>query len=301
MLVVGAGATGVQVASIFNEFGARVQLFEAGQRILSSEDIDISAAVASEFRNSGMDVRENFGTIESFEQTPTAIRMNYSKDGRIDSAEATLIVVAVGWVADVVALNLSCTGAETDQRGFLKVDAYMRTSAPHIFAAGDITGQMMLIPQALQQGFVAGTNAVQGATLEIGEHVSPIGSFTNPEYAQVGLTEAKARGTFEIVTAVIRFDATTRTIIDGRKFGFCKLIGDRKTAQILGCHVAGERAVEIVQVAAIAIAAKMGLGDLARIPLSFPTYAGILALAAASAARQLNLPLSWQKFHSQSL
>jgi dihydrolipoamide dehydrogenase len=160
---------------------------------------------------------------------------------------------------------------------------------------------LLLVPQALQQGFVAGTNAVRDATLEVGEHVSPIGSFTNPEYAHVGLTEAKARERYEIVTAEIRFDTTTRTIIDGCKFGFCKLICDRKSAQILGCHVVGERAVEIVQVAAIAIAAKMRLDDLARIPLSFPTYAGILALAAASAARQLNLSLSWQKFHGQNL
>ena len=92
----------------------------------------------------------------------------------------------------------------------------------------------------------------------------------------MGLTEAKARETHDVVTAVIRFDSTTRTIIDGRKMGFCKLIVDRTTCRILGCHVVGERAVEITQVAAIAIAARMRVDDLAHIPLSFPTYAGIL-------------------------
>jgi dihydrolipoamide dehydrogenase len=130
--------------------------------------------------------------------------------------------------------------------------------------------------------------------MTIGSPVCPIGSFTDPEYAQVGLTEAKARETRDVATAVVRFDSTTRTIIDGRKVGFCKLIADRNTYQMLGCHVVGERAVEITQVAAIAIAAGMRVDDLARIPLSFPTYAGILARVAASAARELNLKVNWQ-------
>ena len=100
MLVVGAGATGVQVASIFNAYGSQIQLFQTGRRILPSEDEDISAAVSAAFRESGIVVRENFGTIESFEKTPTGVRMIFSKDGNRDSAEATLAVVAVGWVAD---------------------------------------------------------------------------------------------------------------------------------------------------------------------------------------------------------
>ena len=137
----------------------------------------------------------------------------------------------------------------------MRVDAYLRTSAPHIFAAGDITGRLLLVPEAIHDGFVAATNAVRGATMTIGNRVSPIGSFTDPEYAQVGLTEAKARENNDVVTAIVRFDSTTRTIIDRRTAGFCKLIVDRASYKILGCHVVGERAVEITQVAAIAIAA----------------------------------------------
>jgi pyruvate/2-oxoglutarate dehydrogenase complex dihydrolipoamide dehydrogenase (E3) component len=300
MLVVGAGATGVQVASIFNAYGSRIQLFQTGPRILPSEDEDVSAAVSAAFRESGIVVHENFGTIDSFEKTPTGVRMIFSKNGDRDSAEATLAVVAVGWVADTTGLSLAAAGVETDLRGFVKVDGYLRTSTPHIFAAGDITGRQMLVPQAIQDGFVAATNAVQGPRMTIGDPVSPIGSFTDPEYAQVGLTEAKARETHDVVTAVIRFDSTTRTIIDGRKVGFCKLIADRMTCRMLGCHVVGERAVEITQVAAIAIAAKMRVDDLARIPLSFPTYAGILARVAASAARELNLKVSWQAHQVES-
>jgi Pyridine nucleotide-disulphide oxidoreductase, dimerisation domain len=92
----------------------------------------------------------------------------------------------------------------------------------------------------------------------------------------------------------VRFDSTMRTIIDGRKTGFCKLIVDRNTARILGCHVVGERAGEIVQVAAIAIAAGMRVDELAHVPLAFPTYTGNIAYAAADAARQLELDVSWR-------
>ena len=299
MLVIGGGATGAQVASIFNAFGSRVQLFQAGARILPTEDEEVSVAVAAAFRESGIVVREDFGDIEYFEKTPSGVRMIFSKDGARNSAEAALAVVAVGWVANTAGLSLATAGVEIDHRGFVRVDAYLRTSAPHIFAAGDITGRLMLVPQAIQDGFVAATNAVRGSAMTIGDQEPPIGSFTDPEYAQVGLTEVKARETHDVVTAVVRFDSTTRTIIDGRTTGFCKLIVDRATYKILGCHVVGERAVEITQVAAIVIATGMRVDDLAQVPLSFPTYAGILARVAASAARELNLKLICQAHQAE--
>jgi len=96
------------------------------------------------------------------------------------------------------------------------------------------------------------------------------------------------------VTAAVRFDSATRTIIDGRPAGFCKLIVERATYKILGCHVVGERAIDITQAAAIAIAAGMRVDEVARVPLSFPTYTGIFGRAAASATRQLNQKVSSQ-------
>jgi pyruvate/2-oxoglutarate dehydrogenase complex dihydrolipoamide dehydrogenase (E3) component len=288
MLVIGGGATGAQVASIFNAFGTQVQLFQAGRRILPTDDEDVSAEVARAFRQSGIVVHENFGTIEAFEKTPSGVRMIYSKDGEQRSTAAALVVVAVGWVANSAALNLASAGVATDERGFVRVDAAFRTSVPHISAAGDIVGHLMLVPQAVHQGFQAATNAVRQSTAEIGDQVSPIGSFTDPEYAQVGVTEARARELHDVVVARVPFDATARTIIDGRTNGFCKLIADRATHKILGCHVVGERAVDIVQVASVAMAAGMRVDELARIPLSFPTYAGMLGRAAANVARQIS-------------
>jgi dihydrolipoamide dehydrogenase len=294
MIVIGGGATGAQVASVFNAFGSRIQLFQSGPRILPTEDEEVSAAVAAAFRDSGIEVREDFGIIESFEKTTGGVRMFFSKDGRRDSSEAALAVTAIGWSANTADLNLDRVGVEIDTRNFVRVDEYQRTSAPHVFAAGDVTGRMMLVPQAIQEGFVAATNAVRGATMKTLEGAAPVGSFTEPEYAQVGLTETQSRAKGEIVVAKVRFDATTRTIIDGRTNGFCKLIVDSRTRQILGCHVVGERAVEIAQVAAVAVSARMRVDDLAQVPLSFPTYAGVLGRVAAQATRRLNLNLDWQ-------
>jgi pyruvate/2-oxoglutarate dehydrogenase complex dihydrolipoamide dehydrogenase (E3) component len=294
MLVIGGGATGLQVASIFHAFGSRVEVFQTGRRILSGEDEDVSAAVAAAFREAGVVVHENLSALESFEKTPPGVRMHFSRDQKRESAEASLAVVAVGWTADTAELKLSAGGIETDDRGFVRVDPYLRTSAPHVFAAGDVTGRLLLVPPALQDGFVAATNAVRGAAVTIGDQPNPHGSFTDPEYARVGLTEAEARETHDVVTSVLRFDATTRTIIDGRTLGFCKLIADRATAKVLGCHVVGERAVEIVQLASIAMSAGMPVTQLARVPLSFPTYGGILGRVAARAAREINREASWQ-------
>ena len=294
MLVIGGGATGAQVASIFNAFGSRIQLFHTGNRILPAEDEEVSDAVACAFRRSGIEVNENFGTIDSFEKTPAGVRMHFSKDGKQKSAEATLAVAAVGWVANTARLELENADVKTDHRGFIRIDSFLRTSAPNVYAAGDITGRLMLAPQAIHDGFIAATNAVKGATMEIPHQAAPIGSFTDPEYAQVGLTEAQARTNHEIVVATICFDSTTRTIIDGRTDGFCKLIADRQTRKILGCHVVGERAVEIAQVAAVAMAGGMRVENLAQVPLSFPTYAGILARVAATVTRQLNIRMVWQ-------
>ena len=287
MLVIGGGDTGLQVASIFNAFGSRVQLLQAGPRILPAVDEDIAAEVAGGFRESGIEIREDFGVIDSFEKTAAGVRVNFSKDGVRGHAEASLAVIAVGWTANTSGLDPGVAGVQLDERGFVTVDEYMRTSAHGVYAAGDVTGRLMLVPQALQEGFVAATNAVQGPTLQFADPVSPVGSFTDPEYAQVGLTEARAREHHDVLTTVVRFDAVARTIIDGRTDGICKLVTDRTTHRMLGCHIVGERAVDIVQLAAIAITTGMSVEDFLRIPISFPIYAGILTRATAAAAREL--------------
>lgn len=292
MLVIGAGATGVQVASIFNAFGARVTLYEAAPRILMSEDDDVAAAVGAALKASGIEVLEDAGTIERFDPGPDGVRMIHSRDGVRGVLEKALVVVAVGWVGNTADLNLAAVGVELDARGYVKVDSELRTTTPHIFAAGDVTGHLMVVHEATREGYRAATNAVLGETTALPAEVSPLGSFTDPEYASVGLTETAARKTHDVIIATERFDSLPRPIIDGRPTGFCKLIADRRLHTILGCHIVGERAVELAQLAAIAIAADMKVDQLALVPFSFPTYAAALGRVAVNAARELEAPVT---------
>jgi len=290
MLVIGAGATGVQLASIFNAFGSEVTLFEAAPQILMSEDPDVAAVVSAALSASGIHVLTDAGSIERFEPCPTGVRLIYTDHDGPDQIDATLAVVAVGWVANTADLNLAAAGVRTDARGYLQVDGDLRTTAGHIFAAGDVTGRVMVVHEALREGYVAATNAVLGRTIALPAEVSPIGSFTDPEYASVGLTEATARKTRSVIVATERFETLPRPIIDGRTTGFCKLIVDQQLHTVLGCHIVGERAVELAQVAAVAMAAGITVEQLALTPFSFPTYANALGRAAVAAAGQLNPP-----------
>jgi pyruvate/2-oxoglutarate dehydrogenase complex dihydrolipoamide dehydrogenase (E3) component len=176
----------------------------------------------------------------------------------------------------------------------------LRTTVPHIFAAGDVTGRALVVHEAVREGLVAATNAVLGATTALSPKVSPIGSFTDPEYASVGLTEAAARENHEVVATAVRFDSLPRPIIDGRQTGFCKLLVDRELHTILGCHVVGERAVELTQLAATAMAAKMPVEELALVPFSFPTYANALGRAAILAAIELDHTGKWAVDHLET-
>jgi len=287
MLVIGGGMTGLQVASIFHAFGTRVTVFQRGPRILPDEDEDVARDVAVQLRATGIAIREGFGAIERFERTAAGVRMTHAKNGRRETAEAALVVSAVGWAADATSLDPAAAGVALDDRGFVKVDEYLATSAPHIFAAGDVTGRSVLVPPAVSDAHAAATNAVRGPSVAPAAQPIPMGGFTDPEYAHVGLTEAEAGRRSNIVVGVVRFDEVARTIIDGRTAGFCKLVAERATKRIVGCHVVGDRAADIVQSAAIAMQGGLTVDELARQSFAFPTYLGILGRAAYRTARTL--------------
>lgn len=284
LLVIGAGATGMQVASIFNAFGTHIVLAQNGPHIAPTEDEDVSTELARAYREDGVDVFEECGGVRSFESAARGVRATFPHR----TIETQLAVRCTGWIADTTGLNLSAAGVATDARGFVAVDHFLRTNVPHIFAAGDILGHDMLVPQAVRDGYLAGGNAATGELRNLPKDADPIGSFTDPEYAKVGLTESQARRQYDALVASATYDETTRPIIDGRTRGFCKIVVDRGSQALLGCHIVGERAVEVAQMAAIAMTARMKVGDIARIPLSFPTYGNVFGRAALRAARILN-------------
>ena len=132
-----------------------------------TEDEELSQAVSASLRASGIQVDEDAGTIERFEQCPSGVRMVRSTSDGESSVDSAVAVVAVGWVAATTELHLDRAGVETNRRGYIDVDRHLRTSAPHIFAAGDATGRAMVVHEAVREGLVAATNAVLDAEIAL--------------------------------------------------------------------------------------------------------------------------------------
>jgi pyruvate/2-oxoglutarate dehydrogenase complex dihydrolipoamide dehydrogenase (E3) component len=291
VVVVGAAATGCQLASVFAAFGSRVHLLEVAPRILGGEDRVVSEGVAEVFSRRGIEILTDIGSVDRIDRENRRLRLSYTQNGETRVLDTEAVVLAVGWPGNVEALNLAAAGVET-QRGYVAVDDCLRTSAPNVFAAGDLTGRMMLVQSANYEGSLAAENAVLGEDRGYRHAIVPHGGFTDPEYGSVGLTERQARdeyGDEDCAVAVVPYTDLDRGVIDGRPDGSCKLIVSRSSRLVLGAHIVGEQAVEVVQVAATAMGAGMRIEQLANLELAYPTFTAIIGLAARQLIRQLDL------------
>ena len=291
VVVVGAAATGCQLASVFAAFGSRVSLLEVAPRILGGEDGVVSEGVAGVFSRRGIEILTGIGGVERIDREGGLLRLFYTQDGETRFLDTEAVVLAVGWPGNIDALNLAAAGVET-RRGYVEVDDCLRTSAPHVFAAGDLTGRMMLVQSANYEGSLAAENAVLGEDRAYRHAIVPHGGFTDPEYGSVGLSERQAReehGEEDCTVAVVPFTDLDRGVIDGRPDGYCKLIVSRSSRRVLGAHIVGEQAVEVVQLAATAMGAGMRIEQLANLELAYPTFTAIIGLAARQLIRQLDL------------
>ncbi len=291
VVVVGAAATGCQLASVFAAFGSRVRLLEVAPRILGGEDEVVSRGVADAFARRGIEILTGIGGVERIEKEGELLRLSYTQGDEVRTIDAEAVVLAVGWPANVDALNLAAAGVETS-RGYVLVDDALRTSAPHVFAAGDVTGRMMLVQSATYEGTLAAENASLGEARDYRHAIVPHGGFTDPEYGSVGLTERRAIdevGEEDCAVATVPYADLDRGVIDGHPDGACKLIVSRSSRRILGAHIVGEQAVEVVQLVAAAMGAGMRVEQLADLELAYPTFTAIVGLAARQLVRDLGL------------
>ena len=191
--VVGGAATGCQLVSVFAAFGARAHLLDAAPRLLPGEDEAVSRGMTEAFERRGIEVVTGIEGVRRIERTNGNVRLFYSWGGEERPLEVAAVVLAVGWPGNVEPLNLGAAGVETE-RGYVRVDDSLRTSAPHVFAAGDATGRMMLVQSATHEGEIAAENAVLGGSRSLKHAVVPHGGFTDPEYGSVGPNVAKTNG-----------------------------------------------------------------------------------------------------------
>jgi pyruvate/2-oxoglutarate dehydrogenase complex dihydrolipoamide dehydrogenase (E3) component len=289
LAIVGGAATGCQVASNFAAFGSRVTLLEIAPRILAQEDELISRELLHGFEASGIDVHTSIESVTRIETSKQGLSLVYNDEGEERSILAEAVLFAVGWEGNIDELNLNAAGVDTE-RGYVPVNQHLQSSAPHIFAAGDVTGRMMLVQSAGHEARIAAENAVIGPELRFEHRIVPHGGFTDPEYGSVGLTETAARASREeIVVAQVPYADLDRAVIDGHTEGAFKLIVSQETHRILGAHAVGEQALEIVQIAAAGMAAKMWVEQLAEMELAYPTFTAIIGLAARRIVHQLGI------------
>jgi pyruvate/2-oxoglutarate dehydrogenase complex dihydrolipoamide dehydrogenase (E3) component len=292
--VIGGADTGCQIASIFADFGSEVRLIEAGPRIVPGADSSISAALRQAFEAKGMTVTTG-ARVQALEPGNDQVIVRFTSGGPAEYAAADAVFAAVGWPASIQNLDLDAAGVESSPRA-IPVDDCLRTNVGHIFAAGDVNGLSKLVQTARLEGRIAAWNAVRGASRQMAYEVIPSGSFTDPEYGSVGMSEDEAAAEHDTAVGIARYDDLVRPVADGQTDGFCKLIADRRSHAILGAHVLGEYSAETVQVVATAMAAGMSVEQIAEMQFAFPTFTEAVSMAAQKACRSIGIgqfPPAW--------
>lgn len=280
--IVGTGHTGCQIASILAHFGTEVHMIDLRARIMPQEDELLSVVMAKEFAARGIRIRSGIDSIDGLSTGMSGgTVLHYKEAGESRSIKTDAVLLCVGWIGNTDRIGLEELGVEI-ARSYIKVDKYLRTNVPKLYAAGDVTGQMMLVSGATHEGHVAAVNAVTNAeTKKVAHTLVPTGSFTDPEYGAIGMRESQCRDAgIDYETSVIWCEDLTRAIIDDRTAGFCKMIADRRTHKVLGAHIVGERAVETVQLMATIMAGDLTVEQVADLELAFPTYSAIILMAA---------------------
>ncbi|MFD8249072.1 dihydrolipoyl dehydrogenase [Nocardia sp. NPDC059691] len=285
LVVIGGSAVGAEWASLFASFGSRVTIVELQDTLVPLEDADVGAALGRSFTKRGIAVLTG-STVEAIARTD-ALRVTVAGEhaGELD---ADVVLVGVGRRPNTADLGLDRAGIDTDPRGFIPVDERLSTGVEHVYAIGDVTGRALLAHVASHQGLTA-ADVIAGHPAHIDYTAIPAATFTHPEIASVGLTEAKARAAgHEVVTARFPFAALGRAKTFGETEGFVKIVAGQRHREVLGVHIIGPSASDLIAEGALAIALEATLDELADTIHAHPTL-GEIGMEAAMAG--LGLPV----------
>ncbi len=288
MAVVGAGASGAEIASGFARLGTEVLLLEALERVLPTEDSDISRLVERGFKQQGIDVHSG-SPVADVENSETGVSLTYGLPGADGSAGAPradvdYLVIAAGRGADVDGLGLAAAGVELDERGLVKVDGALRTSRPGVYAIGDLVAGPALAHKASDEGIIAVEDSAGQRTDPLSHVDIPRATFCTPNVGSFGLTEAEAREQgYDVVVGKVKYGAVGGGIVYGDPAGLVKLVGESRYGELLGGHIVGSRATELIQELVNVRALEGGFAEVARIVHGHPTLSEAVMEAGRSA------------------
>jgi dihydrolipoamide dehydrogenase len=248
IIILGGGAVGVEFASMYDDFGTEVTLVEVLDRIVPSEDPEISKALRKEFEARGIRVLSSTkADPESLEKTDSGVRMTVKSASGEDTLEAEMLLVAVGRKTVIENLNLGVTKVETNGRGEIVVDEYYRTAEPGVYAAGDVIGGYWLAHVANREGIIAAEHMAGEEPAPLDPNLVPRVTFCRPEIASFGLTEAQAKEQgYEVEVGKFPFRAVGKALIEGEASGFFKVVADSETDLIVGMHAIGPHVTELI-------------------------------------------------------
>ena len=285
VIVLGAGAVGVEFTSMYADFGADVTLVEMAERVLPEEDAEISAALQQAFEDRG--VRVLVGAkldVESIEQTDVGLKVDVEADGSTETIEAEALLVAVGRRTVVGDLNLDATGVEVDDDGHIRVDELYRTAEDGIYAAGDVIGGHWLAHAASHEGIVAVEHMAGEDPMPLDQDTVPRVTYSRPEVASFGLTreQAQDRG-HDAEEATFPFRAVGKALIQGEGDGFVKVVTETGTGRVLGMHAIGPHVTDLIAEGTFALLVEASAKELAMNVHPHPSLSEVIGEAAMAA------------------
>lgn len=274
MVVIGAGAVGVEFGSIFKSFGSEITIVEYLPRLVPNEDEDVSKELARVFRKRGIDTHVG-AKVDKVEKTSGGVKVSFTTaDGKQVVKEAEKVLVAVGRAPRTADLGLEKTKVQVE-RSFLRVDEWMQTAEPGIFAIGDVVaGLPQLAHVAAMAGMVVAAKVAGKKARPVRRDRIPACTYCEPQIGSVGLTEtqAKAQG-HEVKVGKFPFSANSKASIVGSHEGFVKVVADSKYGELLGVHIIGPQATELVAEAVVAMELEATIEDLMFTIHAHPTLA----------------------------
>jgi len=280
LIVIGSGAVGVEFASIYKSFGADVTILEMLPRYVPVEDEEISKELMRVYRKRGINGFVN-AKVERVEKLKNGVAVTFTADGKQQKIEAEKVLVAIGRAPRTENVGIEKTKIEVE-RGFVKVDGYMRTAEPGIYAVGDIVaGYPQLAQSGAMEGIVAVTHIAGKPVKKIDPMRIPNATYCHPEIGSVGMSEAKAKEQgYSVKIGKFPFTANSRASIVGQHEGFIKIVSDAKYGEILGVHIIGPNATELIAESVVALEMECTAEELANIIHAHPTLSEAMLDAA---------------------